>query len=109
MLDRLEIKNGAKQKWDTKTPELRVRSGNKYKFIVEKFHKKIKDWSLDFDDLSNFQKKILIKGELIRTYDSLPNSEKTKIKNELNLSKFSYKWYKLSSSDKKILLNYVIG
>lgn len=109
MIDKVEIKKGAKQKWNDKSPELRTKSGNKYRFIIEKLHKKVNDWNLDFDNLSDFQKKILIKGELIRTYDSLPNQEKTEIKKKLGLSKFSYKWYKLSSLDKKILLNYVIG
>lgn len=62
-----------------------------------------------FDHLNKFQRNILIKGELIRTYDALPNTEKTKIMRKLELSKFASKWYKLEPEDKKKLLNYVIN
>lgn len=107
MINGKDISNRAKIKWNSKTPELRIKSGTKYRFVIEKFHKRVKDWSLDFDELNDFQRRILIKGELIRTYDSLSIEQKKKITLELHLSKLSWKWYKMPSEDKKILLKYV--
>ncbi len=108
-LDKTSISIRAKDKWNSKSEDSRLRASNKYKFLFEKFKKPIHDWRDTFDHLNKFQRNILIKGELIRTYDSLPNTEKTKIMRELELSKFSSKWYRLEPEDKKKLLNYVIG
>ena len=107
-LDKTSISIRAKDKWNSKSEDSRLRASNKYKFLFEKFKKPAHDWSDTFDHLNKFQRNILIKGELIRTYDSLPNTEKTKIMRELELSKFSSKWYRLEPEDKKKLLNYVI-
>ncbi len=109
MINGIEISNRAKIKWNSKSPELRTKSGIKYRFAIEKVHQQVKDWTLDFDELSDFQKNMLIKGELIRTYDSLSVTQKKKIVNSLHLSKLSWKWYKMPSEDKKILLKYVFN
>lgn len=108
-LDKTSISIRAKDKWNSKSEDSRLRASNKYTFLFEKFKKPVHDWRDTFDHLNKFQRNILIKGELIRTYDSLPNTEKTKIMKELDLSKFSSKWYRLEPEDKKKLLNYVIG
>ena len=66
------------------------------------------DWKNLFDFLSKQQQILLIKSELIRTYDALPNIDKTRIKKKFNLSTFASKWYKLPSSDKNKLLKFVL-
>ena len=90
----------AKEFWDCKTPLERLRCGRKYKHL---FHHEV-DWSSCFNDLEQKQKRILVKGELIRTYDSLPNIDKTRIKNIFHLTVFSSKWYKLPNVDKNKLI-----
>lgn len=101
------ISKRAKEEWDSKSLQSKQMSGRKYKHIVIKFDKKPHNWKNSFDSLSLFQKWLLIKGEIIRTYDNLPNSDKTKIKNMLKLSEFSPKWFRLKSSDKNLILNYI--
>ena len=98
----------AKENWDYKDKESRIKSSHKYRHIFDKTKVLLTDWSEEFDKLSKKQQNLLIKGELIRTYDGLPNFDKTRIKNDFGLSQFSSKWFKLPSNDKKILLHYVI-
>lgn len=98
----------AKENWDFKTKYDKMRASKKYNHIFVGIKKPINDWNNLFDNLTTPQKNVLIKGELIRTYDGLPNIDKTKIKNLLGLSEFSSKWYKLSKSDKVKLLKFVI-
>lgn len=108
ILDKSDILARAKLKWDKKSKINRIRSGSKYKHFFEKHRLQINDWANDFDDLTNNQQNVIVKGELIRTYDSLDNVLKTTIMRDFGLSEFSSKWYKLPCGDKKILLNYVI-
>ena len=107
-LNKTNIITNAKEKWDSKSNANRVRAGSKYQHFLEKFELRANSWANCFDKLSKRQQCVLIKGELIRTYDSLPNISKTKIMHEFGLSVFSSKWYKLPGKDKKILLNYLI-
>ena len=108
LLSRETIVSKAREKWDAKTSTEKIRSSHKYKHIFDKLNLPLVDWNNEFSNLSKSQTNILIKGELIRTYDSMPNREKTKIKNQFGLSTFSSKWFRLSPSDKKILLNSVL-
>ena len=108
ILSHESIVKRARDKWDLKGSTERVRSGHKYHHIFEKLNLPSVDWDNSFDDLSKSQINILIKGELIRTYDSMPNKQKTRIKERFGLSCFSSKWFRLPSCDKKILLNSVL-
>ena len=98
----------AKEKWNKKLSEEKIRCGRKYHHIFDKLNLPQVDWDNQFDELLKSQTNILIKGELIRTYDSMPNKDKTKIKENFGLSTFSSKWFRLPSCDKKILLNSVL-
>ena len=98
----------AKEHWDFKSEESRLKSGNKYNHIFIEKNISMCDWKNLFDFLSKQQQILLIKSELIRTYDALPNIDKTKIKKKFNLSTFASKWYKLPSSDKNKLLKFVL-
>lgn len=102
------INSRAKEHWDYKDEQSRIKSGHKYNHIFVDKKDIIHDWSNIFDNLSKQQQAILIKGELIRTYDALPNIDKTILKNKFKLSVFASKWYKLPSSDKNKLLKFVI-
>ncbi len=104
ILSRGAIVCRAEKNWNEKNEDNRISAGNKYKHIFKKFHMPENDWKNDFVGLSECQKSILIKGELIRTYDKLPNFKKTALKRSLGLSTFSTKWFKLPPGDKKILL-----
>ena len=108
ILSKVTIEKKAKEKWDSKIEKKRMMCGKKYQHIFDALKLEISPWSNDFEDLTKSQKSILIKGELIRTYDGLTNSEKTSLKKLYNLEKFSSKWYKLTSRDKKILLNSIL-
>jgi len=108
-LSKNPIKKKARERWDNKTPSERFRTSLKYKHIFVKYNLPSNDWSNCFNKLSKHQRNILIKGELIRTYDALPNVEKTIIKKRFGLSNFASKWFKLSPQDKKILLNAVLS
>ena len=107
-LSRDSIVKRAREKWDSKPSSEKIRSSHKYKHIFDKLNLPKVEWDNEFDKLSKSQTNILIKGELIRTYDSMPNKDKTRIKNEFGLSSFSSKWFRLPPCDKKILLNSVI-
>ncbi len=108
ILNRTEILARAKLSWDNKSDEARLKAGGKYQHFLNKYKLPTNDWHNDFDDLTTHQQNVIIKGELIRFYDSLPNIQKTHIMRNFELCTFSSKWYKLPSSDKKKLLNYVI-
>lgn len=108
ILSNQAVTKRAKEKWDGKSPTERIRSSLKYKHIFIKHNLPSNDWLNSFSSLSRHQRNILIKGELIRTYDSLPNNVKTVIKHKFGLSRFSSKWFKLSPKDKKILLKSVL-
>lgn len=95
----------AKERWDKKTTNERLKAEKKYKHImVLKSYNDI-DWNRNFDKLLNFQKFLLYKGEIIRTYNNLKNIEKTYIKRTYNLDEFQTKWHKLSHNDKMKILN----
>lgn len=108
LLDKSQILARAKLKWNEKTRDERIRAGSKYKHFVSKYHLPASDWIDDFDMLTKSQQNIIVKGELIRYYDSLQNRVKTQIMREYNLSAFASKWYKLQSDDKMKLLNHII-
>lgn len=103
-LSRMPILKRAESFWNSKSPTEKLRCKKKYQHILNKVGDSTYSWDKDFSNLSFRQKNILIKGELIRTYDSLSNQQKTKIKNKYNLSTFSSKWFKLPPKDKRILL-----
>jgi hypothetical protein len=107
-IDKKNIIESAKNKWNSKDVENRGKISLKYKHFFKKFNLKENDWLNDFEHLSKCQQNVIIKGELIRIYDSLSNASKTSIMREFGLTKFSSKWYKLSGADKKALLNYVL-
>ena len=98
----------AERNWNERDEYKRICAGNKYKHIFKKFHMPENNWKNDFAGLSECQQSILIKGELIRTYDKLPNFKKTALKKHFGLSTFSTKWFKLPPSDKKILLTLIM-
>lgn len=102
------IKRRAKEKWDAKSKSEKLHCGYKYRHIFIKYKLPTNDWSNCFSKLTRQQRNILIKGELIRTYDALSNNDKTIIKKTFGLSRFASKWFKLSFKDKKILLNSVL-
>ena len=108
LLSRKSIIDRARNRWNSKTKIEKIRSGHKYKHIFERLKIPTVDWNCEFSKLSKKQANILIKGELIRTYDSMPNKDKTYIKNCFGLSVFSSKWFRLPSCDKKILFNSVL-
>jgi len=98
----------ARENWNSKGSIEKTRCGQKYRHVFEKLKLPQVSWDNSFDNLSSGQMNILIKGELIRTYDSMPNKDKTRIKEHFGLSAFSSKWFRLSPSDKKILLNSIL-
>jgi len=108
ILSRDSIIERARNKWNSKPSIEKIRASHKYKHIFDKLKLPSVDWDNEFAKLSKSQANILVKGELIRTYDSLPNKDKTRIKKKFGLSAFSSKWFRLASSDKKILLNSIL-
>ena len=108
ILDKTEILARAKISWDEKTDEAKMKAGSKYQHFLDKYRLPTNDWLNDFDNLTKHQQNVIVKGELIRFYDSLPNIQKTYIMREFELSEFSSKWYKLPGIDKRKLLNYII-
>ena len=104
ILSRKAIVSRAEKNWNDRDSEKRASAGSKYKHIFKRYHMPENDWRNDFAGLNENQQSRLIKGELIRTYDVLPNYKKTRLKRELGLSTFSSKWFRLPPGDKKILL-----
>lgn len=108
IFNKKSIRHRAKEHWDFKSESSRIKSSNKYKHIFSNKNVILQEWNKTFDELSKPQQVLLVKSELIRTYDALPNIDKTKLKKQFSLSKFSSKWYKLPSSDKSKLLMFVL-
>ena len=71
------IQKRAKEYWDCKDEQCKVKCGNRYNHIFENKIGVSYTWNKSFDFLSKPQQTIIIKGELIRTYDALPNIDKT--------------------------------
>lgn len=103
-LSQVDILERAKNKWNQRTSDDKIKCSIKYHHIFLKIGSQPKTWNVDFSNLDPRQKSILIKGELIRTYDALPNQIKTKIKEKYGLTTFASKWFRLPSCDKKKLL-----
>ena len=108
ILDKHQVTLRAKTKWDSLTICERLRRFKKYRHITI-IDNNLASWVDDFDDLDKQHKNILIKGELIRTYDSMLMSDKRKLSNEAGLSKFQTKWYKFTNDDKTKLLDHVLS
>ena len=104
-----EILERAKENWNSKEEFKRIRAGNKYKHIFLKFKLPENDWRNEFSGLNRKQQNILLKGELIRSYDGLSNHAKTRLKKKLGLSLFSSKWFGLPPYDKKKLLASILN
>ena len=105
ILDKKQVQDRAAVRWNSFGPIERLKEGHKYGHITQI---KNSDWVLDFDQLTPFIQNILVKGELIRTYDNMLMSDRKKLTNEAHLSKFETKWFKFSSVDKEKLLKYVL-
>ena len=108
ILDKTDILERAKVSWDAKSDDAKEKAGKKYQHFLERYKLRTNSWTNNFENLTKFQQNILVKGELIRYYDSLPNKTKTEIMRVLRLSEFSSKWYKLPSNDKKKLLDHFV-
>lgn len=108
IFNKKSINDRAKEHWDYKDKRSRLKSSHKYRHIFKNKNVLLCSWDGMFDELSKPQQSLLIKSELIRTYDGLPNIDKTELKNRFKLSMFASKWYKLSSSDKSKLLKFVL-
>lgn len=107
-IDKTDILQKAKDKWDGKSVQDKLKTASKYLHFADKYRIPLNGWEKCFDSLSKRQQNIIVKGELIRVYDALPNTSKTKIMRNLGLTTFASKWFKLPACDKKTLLNYVI-
>ena len=107
IIDKEQIRRRAKSAWDIQNPLEKLKSGKKYLHASDGIRPI--DWLCPFDALSEKQRNILIKGELIRTYDRLLLSDKKKLTNEACLSTFQTKWYKMSSIDKQKLLKHILN
>lgn len=99
-----DIRDKTIEQWNRKLEKDKIRIAKKYSHLFGEI-----EWNVDFEKLSERQQEILLKGELIRRYDSLTNKDKTIIKNELKMSQFQSKWFKLNYGDKHKLLNYVLN
>lgn len=108
-LSKTEIVARAKEKWDAKSERVRLMAGKKYQHIFDGLKLKTVCWDNKFDKLTQSQKSVLIKGELIRTYDGLPFHDKITVKRLYGLERLSNKWFKLAPKDKKLLLNSVLN
>lgn len=102
------IEARARNFWDDKSSNARNKIGRKYNHLFIGAEDTLIPWDNNFNELLKVQKNLIVKGELIRTYDNLPNKDKTKLKNMFGLSVFSSKWFKLPSKDKELLLKFVI-
>ena len=105
ILDKKQIRERASNRWDSFNPIERIRESRKYSHIT---NYRVSEWVSEFNFLDESKKNILIKGELIRTYDNMLLSDKKKLTNEAHLSKFETKWVKFSSVDKDKLLTYIL-
>ena len=103
-----EIYKRASGRWDSKTTDERLKTSLKYNHIFVKHKLEKSDWGNCFSELTKPQRNILLKGELIRTYDQMSNKDKSVLKKKLGLQTFSSKWFKLDSRSKKILLTSII-
>ena len=108
VLSKSSIKNRAMDRWNKKSNSDKIRDGLKYEHVLKKLGLASNAWSCDFYALTKHQQSLLLKGELIRTYDSLCVSDKLKVKKKFNLSRFSNNWFNMDKKDKKTLLKVLI-
>lgn len=66
-----------------------------------------KNWSCKYIDLTVEQKRLLLKKELINTYNALSEDDKLLLEQYLNLDKAAKEWVSLSSDDKKKLIQLI--
>lgn len=103
------ITKKASERWNAKTSTERLKTSSKYRHIFVKYNLEKNDWTNQFAELSRHQQNILLKGELIRTYDAMSNKDKSKIKEHFGLPRFSSKWFKLDQKGKKLLLSSILN
>lgn len=99
----------AKYSWNALSSEEKQKKGNKYS-KSDSIAQYIKDceWNVEFDELNEKQKILLMKSILIKTYDSLSNNIKTEIMKEYGLSKFSSKWFRMPKNDRSTICSKVL-
>ena len=110
-LDDLLIRNYVSQrtreKWDREGDEYKECRGAKYAHIF-KNPNNVLNWKVDFSELSRGQQSVLMKREIINTYDLLSHEEKKKLQDKLNLSRSPNKWFNLPPKDKKKILKVIL-
>ena len=106
IIDKNHIKLRAERFWNEQNQIQRIKEGKKYIHACNGLHPI--DWVYDFKHLNERQQNVIIKGELIRTYDNMLISDKKKLTNEACLSKFETKWYKMSPKDKNKILKHIL-
>lgn len=102
LIDKKTIIEATKKDWNSKSSFDRKKKVRKYKHL---FSEKV-NWLVDFDNLNDFQQKLLIKSQIINLYNSLSSHEKTELMKIYELKNFSNKWHKLSFQDKSKILTY---
>ena len=106
-LSSVRIMSLARNSWNGKSDNEKRKIARKYNHFFRDLGLSHRDWSNTFDMLTKPQRKVLFKRELIKVYDSLDNSIKSNIMKDIHLRKFSSKWFKMPSCDKRTLLNYL--
>lgn len=110
-LDDLLIRNYVSQrtreKWNNEDDENKEYRGLKYAHLFQKSNN-VLDWKVDYSDLTKGQQSLLMKREIINTYDLLSHEEKKKLQNQLKLSRSPNKWFNLPPRDKAKILKVVL-
>lgn len=96
----------AMEDWESKEDIEKIRKSKKYKHIFIQKNIPCKSWLIPFNEMTTFQKNLIIKAEIIRMYDALSNSDKSRLIPIYNIKVFATKWHKLKYSDKIRILNY---
>ena len=101
------IRKRAIENWDNKTVDEKRKKSERYKHVSEIYGYYGLKWNKSFLELNDFQQMVVMKAEIIRTYDML-NVYYRKVFNEyLGLEENAKKWHLLSFKSKnKIMEHY---
>lgn len=111
ILNRERLERQAVVNWFEMPLEKRKQKAKQYNHIIQEQWNVQEDlkWDDDYFKLNEFQKRLLLKRELVNAYNMLSTEDKQLLQDLLQLETSIFKWHLLSGQDKRKIIRAVFN
>ena len=111
ILNRERLERQAVVNWFEMPLEKRKQKAKQYNHIIQEQWNVQEDlkWDDDYFKLNEFQKRLLLKRELVNAYNMLSTEDKQLLQDLLQLETSIFKWHLLNGQDKRKIIRAVFN